>query len=76
MHLSPVDMFRTQTNLYSTFDEEGMPILDHAGKYAHAHIHVHATVSIVFAIQCVCTCSCLIYTFFVGRRYYLILYRF
>ena len=38
MHLSPLDMFRTQTNLYSTFDDEGMPVLDHAGKYAHVHV--------------------------------------
>lgn len=48
MHLSPLDMFRSQTNLYSTFDEEGMPILDHAGKYPH--VHVLASVAFFFIL--------------------------
>ena len=40
MSLSPVDMFRTQTDLYSLFDEEGMPTHDTAGTFLLVHTHL------------------------------------
>jgi len=32
MTVSPLEMFRTQTDLFSQFDEEGMPTHDAAGE--------------------------------------------
>lgn len=32
MKINPLDMFKTQTDKYSAFDDEGLPTLDHEGK--------------------------------------------
>ena len=44
MLLSPLDMFRTQVDLYTLFDEEGIPTHDAAGE-SFIIFHVHDMIS-------------------------------